>query len=93
MFVKLGSIAYVASGAWDDTNAGTDEANLADGDGVSVRDFTGHDFVAWVYDLHRPDEPYGARGIHPSGVGIDRYRKSAQLTPDERESMSPSGTC
>ncbi len=47
------------------------------------RDFTGLDFTAWVYDLFRPDEPYTDRGIHPSGQGIDRYRKPSDLTGEE----------
>ncbi len=82
-FIKLGSQAYVGSGSSSDTNAETDRMNAEDGANVKKRDFTGHDFVGWMYDLSRPDEPYAARGIHPSGVGINRYRKPADLTPDE----------
>lgn len=48
------------------------------------RDFTGLDCTAFTYDLHRPDEPYAARGTHPSGVGVDRYRRHADLTPAEQ---------
>ena len=81
--VKLGSAAYVASGSWDETNEDTDEMNREDGTNVKRRDFTGHDFTAWAYDLHRPGEPYAARGAHPSGVGIDRYIKPDDLTPAE----------
>jgi hypothetical protein len=51
---------------------------------ISDRDFTGLDCVAWVYDLFRPDEPYSARGTHPSGVGIDRYRTLDDLTTEEK---------
>lgn len=47
------------------------------------RDFVGWDFTAWVYDLHRPDEPYADRGEHPYGSGIDRIIKRSQLTPEE----------
>src|SRR6185295_15238755 len=65
------------------TNADTDTMNLEDGADVKRRDFTGHDFTAWVYDLHRPDEPYSARGVHPSGVGIDRYIKPSDLSSGE----------
>jgi len=50
---------------------------------VSSRDFTGYDMTGWVYDLFRPDEPYEARGIHPSGVGINRYRTVKDLTDEE----------
>jgi hypothetical protein len=41
---------------------------------VPSRDFTGLDCTAWVYDLRRPDQPYEARGPHPYGAGVDRYR-------------------
>jgi hypothetical protein len=51
---------------------------------VTERDFTGLDFTAWVYDLFRPDEPYSARGTHPSGTGYDRYIKYSDLTGKER---------
>lgn len=51
---------------------------------VSRRDFAGRDALAWVYDLHRPDEPYEMRGTHPSGIGIDRYRFVDDLTPQEK---------
>jgi len=81
--VKIGSAEYVASGTSADTNGETDEMNRQDGANVEVRDFTGHDFTAWVYDLFRPGEPYTARGVHPSGVGIDRYIKPSDLTAEE----------
>jgi hypothetical protein len=50
---------------------------------IASRDFTGFDFTGWVYDLFRPDEPYEARGIHPSGTGINRYRTTKDLTDEE----------
>jgi len=50
---------------------------------ISSRDFTGFDMTAWVYDLFRPDEPYEARGIHPSGEGINRYRTTRDLSDEE----------
>jgi hypothetical protein len=50
-----------------------------------MRDFTGWDYTAWSYDLHRPDEPYTARGVHPSGVGIDRYIRWSDLSMDEQK--------
>jgi len=46
------------------------------------RDFTGHDWTSWVYDLFLPDEPYNERGTHASGIGIDRYRKTSDLSPE-----------
>ncbi|HEX8360938.1 MAG TPA: hypothetical protein VF613_12560 [Longimicrobium sp.] len=81
--VKLGTAGYLFSGSDAEVDADIDEFNDRDGDDVDARDFTGHDFTAWVYDLHRPDEAYTARGTHPSGVGIDRYIKTTDLTPDE----------
>jgi hypothetical protein len=66
------------------SNSVTADFNRKEGSNVRVRDFTGLDPLGWVYDLHRPNEPYEARGIHPSGVGIDRYRSASDLTPAER---------
>jgi hypothetical protein len=88
---KLGGLSYVASGTSNDTNLETDEMNAREGTDVSVRDFTGHDFTAWVYDLHRPFEPYEARGVHPSGVGLDRYIKPSDLTSDELSYLRKQG--
>ena len=68
----------------------TDEMN-ADERTVKVRDFVGHDFTSWVYDLHRPDEPYAARGAHPSGVGYDRYRGPDDLTAGEKRYLDHMG--
>lgn len=62
----------------------TDAINEEDGTDVAIRDFTGLDCDAWVYDLHRPDEPYEARGVHPSGVGLDRYIRYSDLTLNEQ---------
>lgn len=49
---------------------------------ISERDFTGLDCSAWIYDLENDRQPYAARGTHPSGIGIDRYRYVDQLSPD-----------
>jgi len=49
----------------------------------SSRDFTGFDFTAWVYDLFRPNEPYGDRGSHQTGEGVKRYISADDLTDDE----------
>src|SRR5690606_9411397 len=46
---------------------------------------TGFDCVSYVYDLFRPDEPYEARGPHPSGEGIARYRSRDDLTATEKD--------
>jgi hypothetical protein len=50
---------------------------------IKERDFTGLDFTAWIYDLHRPNDPYAARGVHPSGTGYDRYIKHSDLSDSE----------
>jgi hypothetical protein len=51
----------------------------------ATRDAVGYDCLAWAYDVQRPDEPYEARGPHPTGVGLDRYVKPGDLTPEERD--------
>lgn len=80
------SIAYMMVAAYDSED--TTEAILREeGTDVSERDFTGLDPVGWVYDLYRPDEPYEARGLHPSGVGIDRYRSESDLTSGELRTL------
>lgn len=61
----------------------TASAIAEEGPDIEDRDFTGLDATAWVYDLHRPDEPYEARGPHPSGLGLDRYRAEEDLTGAE----------
>ncbi len=62
----------------------TAESNRDEGGNVARWDCIGFDYTAWVYDLFRPDEPYAQRGIHPSGIGIDRYIRRSELTPAER---------
>lgn len=88
---KLTSSYYVYQCGTPDGDELTDELNLEDGADVERRDFTGLDFTAWVYDLHRPQEPYAARGVHPSGVGLDRYRKLTHLTPAEQSYLKHQG--
>lgn len=79
----LNAIAYMNAAAFA-SDATTEEHNQEEGSNIEIRDFTGLDPDGWVYDLFRPDEPYEARGIHPSGVGIDRYRSESDFTPRER---------
>ncbi len=66
----------------------TDQQNAEDGQDILKRDFTGLDCTAWAYDLFRPDEPYQARGLHPSGVGINRYIHFSSLSPKEKDFLS-----
>jgi hypothetical protein len=49
---------------------------------TEIRDFTGLDFTGWMYDLSRPYERYANRGYRADG-GINRYRTTADLTPEE----------
>ena len=58
---------------------------------IASRDFTGMDFTSWAYDLFRPDEPYQARGLHPSGTGINRYRTTQDLTALELKYLKRQG--
>jgi hypothetical protein len=89
--IKLGATGYVASGTHREADKETDRSNAEDGASIPKRDFAGHDFIGWMYDLSRPDEPYEARGIHPSGVGINRYRKTTDLTPEEHRFLHRQG--
>ena len=79
----LNAILYMNDAAFD-SNGTTEKENEKEGSNVAIRDFTGLDPDGWVYDLFRPDEPYEARGSHPSGVGIDRYRSESDFTRRER---------
>ncbi len=63
----------------------TDDLNEEAGTDMDERDFGGMDPLGWVYDLHRPYEPYEDRGVHPTGVGINRYRKTTDLTDEEND--------
>jgi hypothetical protein len=91
--IALGDQLYVGSARPQDSaevDNDTDEMNAKEKN-IAVRDISGHDFTAWVYDLFRPNEPFTARGIHPSGVGINRYIKFADLTPEEKRYIEREG--
>lgn len=75
---------YLKTCASKDADTSTDEQIEEEWGNVSMRDFTGLDCTAWAYDLFRPDEPYSARGVHPSGVGIDRYIRYSDLDGREK---------
>ncbi|MFC3196034.1 hypothetical protein ACFOET_00275 [Parapedobacter deserti] len=84
------AVDYVNQFKRGDYNASIDSMN-AHGLAVADRDFVGWDFTPWVYDLHRPDEPYEARGTHPSGVGVDRAIKTSSLTDEEYRYLEKMG--
>jgi hypothetical protein len=68
----------------------TDDANREEKT-IAQRDISGHDFTAWVYHLFRDNEPFEARGPHPSGVGLNRYIKVADLTAEEKSFLAREG--
>lgn len=88
----LNNIAYVATCSDPSSDSMTIEMEKEEGASIKKRDFTGLDFIAWAYDLSRPDEPYSSRGIHPSGSGIRRYRRTSDLTRDELEYLKKMGS-
>jgi hypothetical protein len=55
------------------------------------RSLYGVSSINWVYDLFRPNEPYSARGTHPSGSGVARYITWEQLSDDERQYLIQQG--
>lgn len=69
----------------------TDSILSYDKENILVRDFTGYDFSAWVYDLFTPDEPYEARGEWPGGVGIKRPVKETDLTEEMKSFLKQTG--
>ena len=86
--VTLNSVLYVADTS--DTDALTRKANAKETT-VAARDISGHDFTAWVRTLFRPGEPFEAYGVHPSGVGVNRYTATTDLTPEERRYLHRQG--
>ena len=88
---KINSLYYVWSGSTTDADSLTDEMNRIDGANVAKRDWVGHDFTGWVHSLFRPTEAYEARGVHPSGVGIDRYVAARDLTREEHAFLAREG--
>ncbi len=88
--VHLNSLAYIRMSGRPRADTETDIMNRRE-TSVSRRDFTGLDFTAWVYDLHRPNEPYNMRGVHPSGVGVDRYIRFSDLTEQEKHYLKRQG--
>ncbi len=91
LLITLNSSQYVQACATKDADDITNTSNKDEGANVNIRDLVGLDFLAWVYDLHRPNEPYESRGIHPSGVGINRYIKRSQLTHNELSYLKQQG--
>jgi hypothetical protein len=60
------------------------EAMYKNDEGQEKRYLTGFDMLNWGYELFHPDEPYAARGPHPSGDGsVARYIRFNQFSDDE----------
>ncbi|MFZ9521297.1 MAG: hypothetical protein ACO3A4_12550 [Silvanigrellaceae bacterium] len=88
LLVNIGSWGYINAAASGDGDQKTLDNEKDEGVDVKKRDFVGFDYLGWVRDLHRPDEPFEARGQHPSGVGIRRYTKKSDLTSEEQDYLS-----
>lgn len=84
------TIDYVKQFSNPNFDASIDSMNYHGGN-VRDRDFVGWDFSAWVYDLHRPDAPYIDRGLHPSGIGVDRAVKKSKLSQEEIDYLTQMG--
>ena len=86
-WINIGGVAYYVWYCSDDeVNRITEEETQKEDADISKRDIVGGDYLSWVYDLFRPDEPYleGLRGrSHPSGVGVDRYIQPSELAGEE----------
>jgi hypothetical protein len=91
LFSTINSSYYVILCSGKSIDAETEKLYQSEGSNIAKRDLLGLDFTSWVYDLFRPNEPYENRGIHPSGVGIDRYIKRSQLTSSELSYMKQQG--
>ncbi len=82
---------YISACTTTDFDDLVDKFNEADGTNILKRDFTGPDYTAWAYSLFRPELNYAARGAHPSGVGINRYIKPADLSEQEIDFLKKQG--
>ena len=83
--LQLSPTQYLAGCASSQADKTTDEQNKLDGTSIKKRDFIGLDCNGWIRDLSRPKEPYADRGVHPSGVGVDRYTTFSELTRPEKD--------
>lgn len=86
-WINVGTLAYyIMLCGSDGANRIIEEETLKEDADVLKRDVVGGDYLSWVYDLFRPDEPYlsGVRGRpHPSGTGVDRYIQPSELSSEE----------
>lgn len=85
------AVDYVNQFKQEGYDASIDSMNNFDGTNIASRDYVGWDYTAWVYDLFKPDEAYAARGVHPSGAGIDRAIKRSKLSKTEDDYLNKMG--
>jgi len=90
ILITLNTISYVWLCHTEKAEEITNELNQNEKT-ILERDFTGLDFTAWVYDLFRPYESYVQRGVHPSGIGINRYIKPSNLNNEEINYLKTQG--
>ena len=92
LFSNLNSLLYVlicSNKSYSDKII--DQETNSEGSDITKRDAVGLDFLSYTYDLFRPNEPYQNRGIHSSGIGINRYIKYSQLTSEEQSYLLGQG--
>jgi hypothetical protein len=87
----LENIYYLKLSVSKEGDKQTMKAEDDEGTNIKKRDFMGLDPLAWMYDLSRPKEAYENRGIHPSGVGVRRYRLTTDLTGEEMKYLKKMG--
>ncbi|TAE29567.1 MAG: hypothetical protein EAZ92_06100 [Candidatus Kapaibacterium sp.] len=88
----MSSMFYVlSSSSGEAMNGLIDRAHVREGRNIAERDFTGPDFTAWADALVNPEKRYEARGMHPSGVGIQRYVRPSDLSTEAREYLQTQG--
>lgn len=85
------SVGYVNFSATEEADVDIQKFEEIEGDNIKKRDFTGWDFTAYIFDLSRPEENYRDRGIHPSGIGIRRYRRISDLNNEELDYLKKMG--
>jgi len=86
----LNSVFYVLACS-DQELSENIEYSESEWNNISKRDIVGLDFLAWTYDLYNPFEAYEARGIHPSGNGIDRYITYNDFSEDGKRYLKKQG--
>lgn len=91
LMATLNSCIYVMMSSSRNVDKMIDEELMNEGSNISKRDILGIDFLSYTYDLFRPYESYVDRGIHPSGIGVNRYIKKAQLSNEELKYLKTQG--